>query len=308
MYNIYIYTGSKIIKPMNILHEIQKNHQKLHETPWNSITIMRIMSESQKRLPHLPSFQQQNSRCLAELEEELPEILFRCAEHVSHWISHKSRWDLGRGTRPIPWESDQNPMMKCHHELDGISWDIVTDMTLWWNLDMSDEILDIIQHNHGYQHKLYISTKFNNFQHKLYQKISQTMRYPWDPSFPARPAQSTDGSAQQSGRVRFGSDGATGARSAVLPCWYPADIWWTILNHAGANFQRHTDKSNIDIMIFNHHKHYIYILYHYEPLIVDQLLTPRTNHDPPRLSPILKHYNCNNHHKIIKSFEHDESS
>eukprot|EP00434_Breviolum_minutum_P005575 symbB.v1.2.004917.t1/scaffold263.1/size248082/18 len=30
------------------------------------------------------------ARCLAELEEELPEVLYRCAEQVSHWISSKS--------------------------------------------------------------------------------------------------------------------------------------------------------------------------------------------------------------------------
>lgn len=37
-----------------------------------------------------------NGRCLAELEEELPEVLYRCAEQVSHWISSKSRRLSGR--------------------------------------------------------------------------------------------------------------------------------------------------------------------------------------------------------------------
>jgi hypothetical protein len=140
--NIYIYTGSKIIKPMNILHEIQKNHQKLHETPWNSIT---IMSESDNEFP---IFQfQHHFRCLAELEEELPEILFRCAEHVSHWISNKSRSELWwNSSNPIGIlsESHQSVIIMNWMGYHGIIMGYDTLMKFWTSC-----------HNHGYQHKLY---------------------------------------------------------------------------------------------------------------------------------------------------------
>lgn len=144
---------------------------------------------------------------------------------------------------------------ECHHELDGIimGW----DMTLWWNFGHHVIIMDININ----------CTK--QFQFETSQKTSQTMRYPWDnhgfrchfvviPTRPVR-AQSTDGSAQQPGRVRFGSYGAAGASSATLliswylvnlnhiePCWSEfSETYWQI------------EYWNIDIMIFNHHKHYI---------------------------------------------------
>ena len=210
------------------------------------------MSESDNEFP---IFQfQHHFRCLAELEEELPEILFRCAEHVSHWISNKSRSELW--TRPIPSECHQNPIRVSSWtgwDNYGISW----DMTLWWNFGHHVIIMDININ----------CTK--QFQFETSQKTSQTMRYPWDnhgfrchfvviPTRPVR-AQSTDGSAQQPGRVRFGSYGAAGASSATLliswylvnlnhiePCWSEfSETYWQI------------EYWNIDIMIFNHHKHYI---------------------------------------------------
>lgn len=73
-----------------------------------------------------------NGRCLAELEEELPEVLYRCAEQVSHWISSKSRRLSGRTVFDIdiigiigynhPQRVQRNLWFKSRLILDSLIW------------------------------------------------------------------------------------------------------------------------------------------------------------------------------------------
>eukprot|EP00435_Cladocopium_sp_Y103_P030085 s1524_g7.t1 len=76
--------------------ELGKLNQMLHDYREGLLSLDQIPSKHSVRPLEveisgaIAELKASGTRCLAELEEELPEILFRCADHVSHWISNKS--------------------------------------------------------------------------------------------------------------------------------------------------------------------------------------------------------------------------